>query len=118
MFGGMLAMNLIRLRSFQVALLAVVISMIFTLVVAPGFSRLSAGSAAADSTLESRYEFVEVTVSRGDTVWTLARTYGPDSMDTRKVVHIIEQENQLQSYVVHPGDILLIPSAEVDPQGR
>ncbi len=115
-------MHLSKVRSVYIALLTVLVVLLLSLVVAPTFSRLFAGSQSSQTlaTGESAeaLEFMEVTVGRGDTVWKLARTYGPESMDIRKIVYIIEEENQLQSYVLHPGDKLFIPVSPAAAEGN
>lgn len=54
--------------------------------------------------------YVEVLVAPGDTVWNLARVHGPRGADVRRVVYAIKEANGLESFVIHPGQLLMIPS--------
>lgn len=52
----------------------------------------------------------EVTVSEGDTLWSLAKSFAP-SRDARDVVHDISELNSLGA-VLRPGDTLVVPFDE------
>ena len=54
-------------------------------------------------------EYVEVVVRNGDTLWNIARTYGPAHTDTRIVVYNIERVNGISADSLMPGQILLVP---------
>ncbi len=56
------------------------------------------------------FEVVEVTVRSGDTLWSLAREYGPEAMDIRETVDWIQRENGLSSPVLRPGQRILVPA--------
>jgi len=58
---------------------------------------------------------VEVTyanhvVESGDTLWDIAADFTPDGGDVRNVVVDIKAANQLESSVIVPGQVLLIPT--------
>nr|MBO2507628.1 hypothetical protein [Bacillota bacterium] len=53
---------------------------------------------------------VTVVVRPGDTLWELARTYGPQDADTRLTVHRIRQLNGLATAAIRPGQRLQIPT--------
>lgn len=57
-----------------------------------------------------------VVVQRGDTLWGIAREYGPAREDLRSVVYGIKQANQLHASLIHPGDVLLVPQDGVGAQ--
>ncbi|NLA59413.1 MAG: LysM peptidoglycan-binding domain-containing protein [Firmicutes bacterium] len=59
---------------------------------------------------EPSYE--TMVVRRGDTLWDIARRVQPGT-DPRKTIYEIKKLNHLQSVNLHPGQILLIPSAAV-----
>jgi len=59
----------------------------------------------------AEYEVVEVTVRSGDTLWSLAREYGPAGMDIREAVDWIQRENGLTSPVLRPGQRILVPAS-------
>lgn len=50
-----------------------------------------------------------VVVTKGDTLWQLARKYGPAGVDTRKVIANIKQMNDLSDAQITPGMVLRIP---------
>ena len=55
---------------------------------------------------EPSYE--TVVVSRGDTLWTIARKVKPGT-DPRKTIYQIKQINELDSVNLKPGQTLVIP---------
>jgi len=50
-----------------------------------------------------------VEVRRGDTVWTIARSYGDPATDVREHVWRIERANELDVEQMEPGTIVVIP---------
>lgn len=52
---------------------------------------------------------VEVVVEEGDSLWTLAGRHAP-GVDPREVVLRIRQLNGMRSNLIHPGQLVLIPS--------
>ncbi|MCK8058838.1 MULTISPECIES: LysM peptidoglycan-binding domain-containing protein [unclassified Fusibacter] len=52
----------------------------------------------------------EYNVKSGDTLWKIAKSIQQEGDDIRALIHIIETENNLDSSVIHPGQIILIPS--------
>ncbi len=57
----------------------------------------------------SASEYAEVRVQPGDTLWDIARRYGPDDIDTRRMVYEICRCNDISANSIHPGQVLLIP---------
>jgi len=51
---------------------------------------------------------ITVSVSEGDTLWTIAQSYDPDG-DIRKIVYDIKVLNGLKSYDIIAGTTLKIP---------
>lgn len=51
-----------------------------------------------------------VTVSSGDTLWTIASQYINQSDDVRRLVYEIRKINKLNSAIIVPGQELLIPT--------
>jgi len=54
-------------------------------------------------------EYIQVQVQSGDTLWALAKKYGPSDMDCRRVVYEIEKINNVTPDTLVSGQILLIP---------
>lgn len=53
---------------------------------------------------------IEVTVQAGDTLWEISKRYNEQAhMSTQELMYYIQQENQLNSAIIHPGDVLIIP---------
>jgi nucleoid-associated protein YgaU len=50
-----------------------------------------------------------VIVQQGDTLWGIATQYGPPREDVRSIVYRIQQANRLDTSLIHPGDVLLVP---------
>ncbi len=84
-----------RKRFLLLALVALALS------VSPLFA-LSIGGPAAPKAP------VRVVVEPGDTLWALAREYGPPNEDVREVVYDIRETNHLAGSVIRPGQVLLI----------
>ncbi|MBR6472114.1 MAG: LysM peptidoglycan-binding domain-containing protein [Firmicutes bacterium] len=58
---------------------------------------------------ESVENYIKVGVSSGDTLWSIAQTYMPDT-DTREAVYIIKKINNLDSDYLTVGTLLDIPA--------
>lgn len=56
--------------------------------------------------------YVQVIVGPGDTVWDLARDHGPDGVDLRRIIYAIKEANELDTFVIHPGQTLNIPASK------
>jgi len=54
-------------------------------------------------------ETTDYRVKPGDTLWQIARTFGPDDADTRRVVAAIEKLNQVAGGNLQAGQIIEIP---------
>lgn len=55
------------------------------------------------------FEVVTVTVRSGDTLWSLAREYGPGGVDIRETIDWIQRENGLSTPVLRPGQRIVVP---------
>ena len=53
---------------------------------------------------------VEVVVESGDTLWNIARAYGPTDVDIRVIVWNIERLNDVTAAELQPGQVLLVPT--------
>ncbi len=51
----------------------------------------------------------EVVVRKGDSLWSLAQSYGPGGHDLREVVDWIRELNGLTSASIHVGQVLIVP---------
>jgi LysM repeat protein len=50
----------------------------------------------------------KVTISAGESLWSVAEAYDPNA-DTRVVIQQIQQLNSLTGYQVRPGEVLWVP---------
>ncbi|WP_077367578.1 cell division suppressor protein YneA [Anaerosalibacter sp. Marseille-P3206] len=59
----------------------------------------------------SKYEkkYVEVTIKRGDTLWSIALNNKPENYDTREIVYEIMMANNLEDSNLNPGDVIKVP---------
>ena len=57
---------------------------------------------------ETEDQFITVGVMSGDSLWSIAQTYMPDT-DTREAVYIIKELNGLTSDSISVGSVLDIP---------
>lgn len=53
--------------------------------------------------------YERIIVKKGDTVWMLAKRYGPQNQDIRKTIHQIKTTNKLGNRYIQPGELLIIP---------
>ena len=91
-------------NKFRFTLFIVLLLLIFSGVVNAAFGSFQ-------SVASSETSYIEVEVQSGDTIWDIARTYGPADADTRVVVWNIEQANQIKADALQPGQILLVPAS-------
>jgi hypothetical protein len=54
--------------------------------------------------------YTEVTVIAGDTLWELAKSYGPEGQDIRKIVHTMCKINNVSAERLQPGQKIMIPA--------
>ncbi len=59
---------------------------------------------------ESVTEHIKVSVSSGDSLWSIAQEYMPDT-DTREAVYMIKKINGIESNVLTIGSVLEVPAA-------
>lgn len=53
--------------------------------------------------------YVTVRVQEGDTLWDLAKEYGPSDMDCRQVIHEIQRINNVSATTLQAGMYISIP---------
>jgi len=53
--------------------------------------------------------YTEVLIESGDTLWSLAKTYGPMNTDPRKIIYKVCLINNITADGIQPGDMILIP---------
>ena len=78
---------------------------IFTIII----SNFLIGYNRADSMTKPVY--AEIQVEYGDTLWELAREFGPCDSDTRKIVYDICRINDINADSLRPGQVILIPQS-------
>ena len=54
--------------------------------------------------------YSEIVIQSGDTLWDLAREFGPDDKDVREVVYAICRINDISADSIYPGQTILIPA--------
>lgn len=63
-----------------------------------------------DTTASVTTDYTEYTVGTGDTLWDIANTVNHKGSDTRKIVHVICQLNDIRADAIQPGMVLTIPT--------
>lgn len=58
---------------------------------------------------EREVVYIEVQVERGDTLWDIAKKYSPSRKDLRGYIYTVREINGLESAVLMPGQVLLVP---------
>ncbi|SKA86677.1 LysM domain-containing protein [Caloramator quimbayensis] len=54
--------------------------------------------------------YTRVTIYKGDTLWKIAKEYGPKNKDIRKTIYEIKKINNLETSILIPGEQLIIPA--------
>lgn len=54
-------------------------------------------------------EYTKVIVKTGDTLWEIAKEYGPPDRDIRRVVFEIRKFNNLEENYIYPGQVIQVP---------
>ncbi|MHB1419872.1 MAG: LysM peptidoglycan-binding domain-containing protein [Bacillota bacterium] len=80
------------------------IAILLMAIVTVGITALSKSEAAVG--MEDRY--VHVVVKEGDSLWAIARMYGPRGEDIRKTVWALRRDNDLAAGIVYPGQIIKV----------
>jgi nucleoid-associated protein YgaU len=57
-------------------------------------------------------QFESVRIKAGDTVWGIARDYGPANGDTRTLVEAICDLNEIDPGRIYPGQTIMVPIYE------
>lgn len=55
--------------------------------------------------------YMEIQIEQGDTLWNLAKEFGPANQDLRKVVYQICMLNEISDDYIYPGQSILIPNS-------
>jgi len=55
-------------------------------------------------------QYLEQVVQPGDTLWGIARSHLPAGMDIREYIYEIKKANGLTGSIIHPGQVLLLPT--------
>ena len=79
---------------------------VIMLITAFGMSSVLGFGSAAGSDVQ---KYVNVQVHDGDTLWTLAKQYGPNDIDCRKVIYEIQKINNVSANTLQAGQFLSIP---------
>ncbi len=66
-----------------------------------------------DAAGSDKTQYVSVKVEAGDTLWNLAKEYGPSNVDLRRVIYEIEKINNIDAGSLQTGMIITIPSANI-----
>ncbi len=84
-----------RIRALSIISITVIVVLLFL------SSAVQATGQIADTT--------EYRVKPGDSLWQIAKTYGPENADTRRVVAAIEKLNHLDGGTLQAGLVIEIP---------
>lgn len=69
---------------------------------------ISALTGYSDVSAAQESEYINVRVQSGDTLWDLAKTYGPKDQDIRQTVYDICKLNSIKASDLQPGQYILI----------
>ena len=82
------------------------VALLFTMV---SISAILGINALTTAFARDTVEFHTITVTRGDTLWDIAKEYNVNNKDIRKIVDSIMRANNMKTTVVYAGEVLNIP---------
>ncbi len=85
-------------------LLSIMVMITISLIVT---TTITSRNKAYSTKYDDRY--LEVTIKRGDTLWSIALNNKPDYYDTREIVYEIMIANNMKDSKISPGDVIKIP---------
>ena len=54
-------------------------------------------------------QYIEIEITKGDTIWDIAREFMPKEYDIRKMVFEIKEINNMDNAKIYPGDSVKVP---------
>lgn len=69
-----------------------------------------AGVPTASAGSNSAMSYTSVTVGEGDNLWDVVQPHAPAGHDVRDYILLVQEVNDLESTVVHPGQVLELPA--------
>lgn len=91
--------------------LNVVIAIVFALFV--GHTLFAATDQHAKFVIDKNHAQV-VTISHGDTLWSIASKFTPNELDIRDVIYAMKDMNNLENPTLHPGMQIKVPTIKND----
>lgn len=85
-----------------------ILSMTIVLIIVIAISGIITGQNQALSLTKEAY--IEITIIKGDTLWDLAKAYGPKNRDVRQIIYAICKINNVSPDKLQPGQKILIPT--------
>ena len=81
----------------------------FFIVIAIALAITNIGSKLIGTDKTAAQDGIEVIVTSGDTLWTIASEYKPAGKDIRKFIHEISEINRIENASIFCGQTLTIP---------
>jgi len=63
----------------------------------------------SDVSASGEQEYISYYVESGDTLWDIAKTYGPSDMNIKQFIYLIEKHNNTNANTLQAGQIIEIP---------
>ena len=82
-----------------------------TVIILAGVMLFSSMAGRSDVYSADEKAYITVEVCSGDTLWDIARTYGPSDRDVRQVISEICSLNDVSAYTLRPGQTILVPES-------
>ena len=60
----------------------------------------------------SEAEIIDYTISKGETLWNIAKEYTPDNKDIRQTIYEIKQLNNMTDSTIYPGQTIKINNGQ------
>ena len=54
-------------------------------------------------------EYRTIIIKKGDTLWSIVKTYQTNEVDPRKLINQIKRINNLENALLHPGQTIKVP---------
>lgn len=96
-----------RINKLRLMMAVMVMAALLALSILTVYGAVRGGNAGYVKEMCTEYTVVEV--AAGDSVWSLAQNFGERNYDLRKFVDTICYVNNIDNYIIYPGQELLIP---------
>lgn len=101
--------NSVRLRLTARGRVVIALLIAALLIAGLALGGFFAGTPSAAAGSQSAVAYTSVTVAEGENMWDIVAPYTPKGYDVRDYILLVQEVNDLETTVVHPGQVLELP---------